>query len=321
MKIVFPSVRSVACIAWAAFAFAFAGCVTSDEDENRGTKVLVIGDGFTSSAMANLPRVAAECGVELDVASLSLNVATFKHHCDNLRKDGWRGHEPYKLFRNRFGSVTRKDMNIADALRLAKWNYVVVQQANGESGKEASYKPYGAELVARIRELAPQAELVVQEPWSYTPWDPRLKAWGLDQDELHRRIHAAVTAFAKAEKLKVIPMGRAVQQWRRRRPVKYGEHSFGGDVVGGRYSKERDMFLRRPDGRWEPKCDVSHLNEKGEFLQSLVWAVALLGVDPMDMEFKPDGVDAHDALLMKSIALTLDALDGFANSPLISTQK
>ena len=35
-------------------------------------------------------------------------------------------------------------------------------------------------MIAKIHELAPQAKILVQETWSYTPWDKRLKKWGIE---------------------------------------------------------------------------------------------------------------------------------------------
>ena len=286
-----------------AAACALVGCKTDEEEENRGTKVLMIGNSFSVSVMANLPKIAEEGGVELDLASLAIGGASLKRHCDNVKKDGWKDYAPYDFVRNRFGQVSRKKFNLCDALRLVKWDVVTIQQASHASWRPETYEPYGTNLIAKIHELAPQAEVVVQEPWSYTPWDARLKLWGIDQKAMYARIHETVGEFSRRHSLKVIPTGTAVEEWRRRRPVKYTENSFGNDVVGGRYCKERDLFMRRPDNRWEPKCDVFHLNEKGEYLQALVWAVTLLDIDPMDIEHKPKDVSEQDAMLMKSVAV------------------
>ena len=92
---------------------------------------------------------------------------------------------------------------------------------------------YGDKLVAKIRELAPTAKIVVQETWSYTPWDRRLGKWKIDQNEMYERLHDAYADFASMYSFDVIPMGTAIQQWRRQLPVKYTENSYGGDVVGG----------------------------------------------------------------------------------------
>ena len=115
--------------------------------------------------------------------------------------------------------------------------------------------------------------------------------------------HVGDTAFAKEKGLPVIPFGTAVQEWRRRLPVKYTENSFGGDVVGGRHQKPADRFKRNADGKWVKNCDVFHLNERGEYFQALVWARTLFGVDLTGLGYKPDFVSDSDAKLMKEIAM------------------
>ena len=280
-----------------------SGCSTKDPAvENRGTKVLMIGNSFSISLMAHLPKVAADRGIELDLASLYIGGCSLKRHWENVQKDGDAGFQPYGFSRNRFGKVTKRKINVCDALRLAKWDIVTIQQASHESWKADTYSPDGDSLIGKIRELAPQAKIVVQETWSYTPWDKRLAKWKIDPDEMYAKLHAAYGAFAARHGLEVIPFGTAVQEWRKRLPVKYAENSFGGDVVGGRNQKPADQFRRDANWKWVPNCDVFHLNEKGEYFQALVWAHALLDVDPEKVEYKPAFVTDDEAKLMKELA-------------------
>ena len=282
------------------------GCSTekTDEDE-RGTKVLMIGNSFSICLLHHLPQVAADRGVELDLASLYIGGCSLERHWSNATNDADKAFRPYKFGRNRFGKYTQGKANVCDALRMAKWDIVTVQQASHESWKPESYHPYGDKLIAKIRELAPQAKIYVQETWSYTPWDKRLAKWGIDQDQMYAKLHEAYGAFAKEKGLFVIPFGTAVQEWRKRLPVKYTERSFGGDVVGGGGQAERDHFKRDVNGNWVPNCDVFHLGRRGEYFQALVWARTLFGVDLGDLGYRPDFVTDSDFELMKKIAADL----------------
>ena len=283
-------------------AVAVSGCQTDDADE-RGTKVLMIGNSFSISCLHHLPQVAADRGIDLDLASLYIGGCSLEKHWGNvLSNDVNRAYKPYLFGRNRFGEYSRRKINVVEALRLAKWDVVTIQQASHESWKGETYHPWGDQLVAKIRELAPQAKIVVQETWSYTPWDKRLKSWKLDQGEMYAKLHAAYGDFAKGHGLAVIPFGTAIQEWRRRLPVKYTEHSFGGDVVGGRNQTVEDQFKRNLDNTWSPNCDVFHLNEKGEYFQALVWAVCLLDADLGELAYRPDFVSEKEAKLMQEIA-------------------
>ena len=283
---------------------SLSGCSTEKAaDDERGTKVLMIGNSFSISLLHHLPQVAADRGVELDLASLYIGGCTLERHWSNvLSNDVNQTFRPYKFGRNRFGKYTETKMNVCDALRLAKWDIVTIQQGSHESWQPKSYHPYGDDLVAKIRELAPQARIYVQETWSYTPWDKRLARWGIDQNQMYAKLHEAYADFAKRHGLEIIPFGTAVQEWRKRRPVKYTEKSFGGDVVGGGRQEERDHFKRDVNGNWVPNCDVFHLGRRGEFFQALVWAKRLFGVDLGDLGYRPDFVADSDFELMKKIA-------------------
>ena len=277
-----------------------SGCST--EKPEKGTRVLMIGNSFSISLLQHLPQVAADCGVELDLASLYIGGCSLERHWTNVVKDVDKEYKPYLFGRNRFGKYTQGKANVCDVLRMAKWDIVTVQQASHESWRPETYHPYGDNLVAKIRELAPQAKIYVQETWSYTPWDGRLAEWGIDQDEMYAKLHEAYGAFAKQCGLATIPFGTAVQEWRRRLPVKYAENSFGGDVVGGGLQDERDHFKRGADGKWVPNGDVFHLGRKGEYFQALVWAETLFGVDLEKLKYKPDFVTDSDARIMREIA-------------------
>ena len=287
-----------------ALAVSLAGCMTDKEDE-KGIKVLMIGNSFSICCLQHLPQVAADRGVDLDLASLYIGGCSLKRHWENVLKDGDGDFKPYRFGRNRFGRFSQQMINVCDALRLAKWDVVTIQQASHESWKPETYHPYGDKLVAKIRELAPTAKIYVQETWSYTPWDKRLASWKIDPDGMYAKLHDAYGAFAKAHDLKVIPFGTAVQEWRKRLPVRYTDNSFGGDVVGGGRQDERDHFRRGVDNRWAPNCDVFHLGQRGEYFQALVWAVTLFDVDLMELEYKPDFVTDDEAKLMKEIAMGL----------------
>lgn len=280
-----------------------AGCATGNPEDERGTKVLMIGNSYSICLLSHLPQVAADRGVELDLASLYIGGCSLKKHWDNVLKDEDKKFKPYRFGRNRFGKFTQSKANVCDVLRMAKWDIVTIQQASHESWKPESYHPYGDDLIAKIRELAPQAKIYVQETWSYTPWDKRFKKWSIDQNEMYAKLHEAYGAFAKEKGLPVIPFGTAVQEWRRRLPVKYTENSFGGDVVGGRHQKPADQFKRDANGKWVENSDVFHLNERGEYFQALVWARTLFGVDLTGLGYKPDFVSDSDAKLMKEIAI------------------
>ena len=297
-----------ACIAGA------AGCASRPEDEGR-LKVLIVGNSFSISVLPHLPAVAKDCGKKLDIASLYIGGCSLERHWRNVEAAATNASfRPYRYDRNVEGASVAADArrNIQEVLEGERWDVVTVQQASHESWNAESYSPFGDDLVKYIRAHAPQARVVVQETWSYTPWDKRLAKWKMDQSEMYGKLRSAYGAFAAKHGLKVIPMGAAVQEWRRRLPVKYAENSFGGDVVGGRGQAPRDQFKRAADNSWRPNCDVFHLNERGTYFQSLVWAAFLFGPSSLDgLAYTPDFVSESDARLMREIAASATQAGGF----------
>jgi len=290
----------------AAGAFGLAGCSTTDDElEERGTKVLMIGNSFSICLLQHLPHVASSGGVDLDLASLYIGGCSLSNHWMNVERDGDKSCRPYLFGRNRFGKYSQGRANVCDVLRRTKWDIVTIQQASHESWKPETFEVYGAKLVEKIRELAPQAKIYVQETWSYTPWDRRLKDWNINQNEMYDRLHAAYRAFAEKHGLEVIPFGTAVQEWRRRLPVKYTEKSFGGDVVGGGRQDPKDQFRRNAQGKWVPNSDVFHLGAKGEYFQALVWMRTLFGTDVSELSYRPDFVTEDESRLMRDIVMEL----------------
>ena len=283
-------------------------------------KVLAIGNSFSVCTQQQLPQVAKSLGCELDLVTMTIGGCSLERHwnCCTNESD-----LTYSLAWNRCGTarapwpeleaqlkpvertdrkthkkVAGKGANLMDVLKAAKYDVITVQQASHFSWQPETYAPWGDLLVAKVRELQPQAEIVVQETWSYTPWDGRLKRWSIDQNEMYAKLHDAYGTFAKKYGFRVIPTGTAVQLWRKELPVKYTENSFGGDVCGSA------KFEQGADGKWKPKGDVFHFNGTGNYLQALVWCAKLFNVDVTKCPYAPKDLDAAKAELMKKVAMT-----------------
>ena len=289
-----------------AFASAFlllSGCATTEKGP-QPTRVLMIGNSFSVSMMRHAPAVADSLALDFDITSLYIGGCSLKKHMDNVRREWNEEHKPYSMTRNIRGvAQPSRKVNLPEVLKgEVKYDIVTVQQASHDSWRPETYAPWGDDLVRLIRQYQPQAKIYVQETWSYTPFDRRLATWGIGPDEMYDRLHAAYAGFAKRNGLEIIPMGAAVQEWRRRLPVAYTDHSFGGDVVGGRSQKPEDQFKRAHDNTWTLNSDPFHLNEKGEYFQALVWIAKLFHEDVSACEYVPEKLDENDVRLMKEIA-------------------
>ena len=254
-------------------------CFSAEEEPSRsadGLKVLMIGNSFSISCTRQLPQVAKANGHKLDLASLYIGGCSLERHWRNVEAAATNAtFKPYRFDRFVDGRciVEKATANIPDALTMDKWDIVTVQQASHASWDPATYHPWGDNLVAKIRELAPQAKILVQETWSYPPWDKRLKNFGFDQVEMYARLHDAYAAFAKKYGFGIIPVGTAAE-----------------------ICADRNSLFMKPD---------FHFNHgEGEYLQALVWDASLFGFKiNQACPYKPEGMSDERAAELMTAAV------------------
>ena len=251
----------------------FALAERSVSNPARPFKVLMIGNSFSICNLKQMPHVAKSMGLKLDLASLYIGGCSLERHWNNVVASTNAAFRPYRFDRTTDGVkvVERGKANIPDALVLDKWDVVTIQQASHFSWKPTTYHPFGDSLVAKIRELAPQAKIIVQETWSYPPWDKRLKKFGFNQAEMYTRLHGAYAAFAAKHGLDVIPVGTAAE-----------------------FVSNRNALFTKPD---------FHFNREGEYLQGLAFTAKIFGVDVRKCLYRPSWLKAARADEIKKVVM------------------
>lgn len=274
-----------------------AGVARSEDsipNGRRHLKVLMIGNSFSVQMVTAMPPVAKSLGCSLDICSLYIGGCSLERHWKNVLMSNAA---PYNVTRSTAGERKKDTLgNIPAVLKAENWDVVTIQQASHYSWRPESYHPWGDNLVKYIRENAPQAKIVVQETWSYTPWDSRFKDWKIDQNEMYEKLHVAYADFAGKYAFEVIPTGTAVQLVRKELPVRYTENSLGGDVVGSCRFEEKA-------GKWTPKGDVFHMGPDGNYLQALVWTAKLFDMDAVKCTYVPTGMTLERAEFLRRIAM------------------
>ncbi len=287
-----------------ASAALLAGCA-GGRSSDKDLKVLMIGNSFSICVIREMPAVAKSMGLGLDLTSLYIGGSSLQEHWNNFVASTNAAFKPYGHERNVGGRTLFMDVpaNLVDVLKSEAFDVITIQQASHLSWKGETFTPYADDLIAAIRKLQPNAEIMFQETWSYTPWDGRLAKWGITADEMYARIHKACSAFSSSRKLRMIPTGAAVDLYRKTLPVVYTENSLGGDPCGGRWGGE---FVKdEKTGKWKPdkNLDVFHLGYEGEYLQALTWTAMLFGVDVTRCPYVPSYVKTPErAEKMKACA-------------------
>lgn len=286
---------------FARFAAAIIVVMAACFAHAKTLKVLMIGNSFSICTLKQLPQCAAAMpGCELDLCSLYIGGCSLERHWNNVVAASTnKTFRPYKVSWSYATASNKADApvakavvdgkaNIPEVLAADKWDVVTVQQASHLSWQPDSYHPFGDDLVATVRKLAPQAKIMVQQTWAYTPYDKRLKKWGIDPPTMHAKLKAAYAAFAKKYGFEIIPAGDAVQNFRKAMPSPDG---ITGDPCG------------QPKGK-----DKFHLNREGEYLQACVWLGALFGCDVTTLTYRPGFLSEERAVQMRASAkAALDA--------------
>lgn len=258
-------------------------------------KVLTIGNSFSVCLLKQLPACAAAApDCTLDLCSLYIGGCSLERHWKNVVAAKNKNFRPYAVDWSYATTAKKEDApvakavvngkaNIPEILAADKWDVVTLQQASHFSWRPETYLPFGDELIKTIRRLAPQAKIMVQQTWAYTPYDARLKQWGIDQPTMHAKLKAAYEGFAKPRGLALIPTGDAVQDFRKAMPAPDG---ITGDPCGS--PKGKDKF---------------HLNREGHYLQACVWLAALFDYDVTKLEYCPDFLSQARAVQMRKSAM------------------
>ena len=152
-------------------------------------------------------------------------------------------------------------------------------------------------LVATVRSLAPDAEIVWHETWSYNAADARIGGkfpdWPFDQAGMYERVETNALALAREFGFRVIPVGLAVQKRRAALaaagPVFDPAALSPGDPID--LKGEPVGALHWKDGKISG--DTIHLNKAGEYMQAMTWLGFLFDRDVRDLSFEP--TDAGDA--------------------------
>ncbi|MDD4025215.1 MAG: DUF4886 domain-containing protein [Kiritimatiellae bacterium] len=243
-------------------------------------KVLAIGNSYSVSVTRQLPQVAADLGLPLDLMSANVGGCSLERQI-KLMDDPSQvtNHAPWYTNWS-YADGGAPDLpsgnwnHLKDAIAADDWDVITIQQVSHESWRPESFHPWGDELVKRIRAIRPGAEIVVQEVWSDHPGSGRLSKWKLSSEEMYSRMRANYAKFAAAYGFRVIPTGAAVE-------------------------------AAREVGMVQKTASDPHLNKTGEFLQALVWAKTLFGADVIKGKYVPEGTDPAIAGRLREIADTV----------------
>jgi len=307
--------KKVLCIA---LALVCAGALL----EARELKVLMIGNSFSNSVLTYLPKIVKMSGKhQLKLANAYIGGCTLERHCANIDKEKTDPKfKPYSFLRVNSADlkINSSKSSLSDIIKADKWDIITIQQGSIHSPYKEKTLDLAKKLIAHVRSLAPQAEIVVHETWAYRadhPWFVGKKA-KMTWKQMEEQVSANYKELAESNKFRMIPVGGAVRLFRAKLPVKPAVYKpedlkklekprtmdiTGGDVVGS-MSWGTDRKTRKATGL---RIDRIHLNDKGKYLQGCVWYMVLF--DAPAEEIKCDYKGAQGKLLLECAAEAVKA--------------
>lgn len=271
--------------------------------QNDTVRFLMIGNSFSGNAIHYLSDLAEEAGFPLFTEQAAIGGASVQKH--------WSVVELAEKEPDNPDGKPYNGKSLKEVLTGKDWDIVSIQQVSILSGDTSTYHPYARNLYDLVKELQPEAQVVLHETWAYridSEDFTRIPGgkYATSSEEMYQNLRKAYHTIASELGIEVIPVGDAFWKVNSNRRWGYKEDtSFDRDKViypeipvqenslhSGYYWNRNKEFV----------FDSHHANKAGCFLGSLVLYSYLSGQSPKKLEFTPEQVSEKFAKYLKKIA-------------------
>lgn len=271
-------------------------------------KVLTIGNSFADNASEFVPDFVAAGGGNLKIAKTNLGGCPIHKHwnlveqCDMLPEV-----KPYDFH---FLREAGTPATLREALSAHDWTYITIQQVSRLSWQFHTFYPYFDQMFELIKQLAPQAEVLIHQTWAYRYDAPYLEENGLDQVDMFKRLKENYHALSQKLGLRILPSGEAMQRARAKLDFKKDD-SFDFENAKPYELPNQDKSLivghvwrtgNTEDGKAIIGSDFIHCNDNGKYLTGAVWYEMLTGNSILDNTFVPENANAEIIPILKQAA-------------------
>ena len=294
-------------------ALALSLALPARAAERAAVKLLTIGNSFADYPIGFLPALAKAGGKEIVIGRANIGGCSLERHARNLAlaEAGNPAGRAYKSFVDPT-TGKKRPVTLPEALAAAPWDIVTLQQWSRESFKPETYHPAVDQLIAAIRKYAPQAEIVIQETWSYRTDHPIFHHDdGFTQQKMYDGLRAAYHQLAAETGFRIIPTGDALHLARQTpRWVYVADKNFDfknpppGELPDQHTSLNAGWAWRKNKaGQVRFTLDAIHLSDAGRYLGASVWYQVLFNTDTVPDGFIPKSLTPGDAAGLRQFAI------------------
>ena len=233
--------------------------LTEEERTDDTVKVLAFGNSFSNDSVAWLSHIANLDGKDLRVGNCSICGCSLARHYSNIFNGNDDRYSLNYYTKGSIKSYTKTSMQ--EALKATDWDYIIFQQASGESYKADTYEPYLTELITYVKTFHPNVKILFNETWAYP-------------DESHMFIGQSVFDTDGDGNSEEEPMFEKVRE----AYLKASQnHGFTPLIpVGEAILRARDELARNLSR------DGHHLDDRGRLIAALMWYEMFTGVSALD---------------------------------------
>ena len=266
-------------------------------------RLFVVGNSFSNNATRYLPDLAKSGGHELILGKAQTGGCSFERHWNAVEASLANPTDPKARI---YGGKSLREHMGSDT-----WDVITIQQYSLHSTDPATYRPYAYKLHAHLKQLQPNAEIVVHQTWAYRVDAARFGQiapgqHATSQREMWEKSRAAYHQLARDLRMRILPVGDAF--WRVDSDPKWG---FKPDPTFDEKTATHPALPKQTHSlhvgyRWnaEKKLgkDANHANVAGEYLGALVWYGMLFKESPEKLAFVPPGIDADFGAHLRRVA-------------------
>ncbi|MCR5381840.1 MAG: DUF4886 domain-containing protein [Lentisphaeria bacterium] len=270
-------------------------------------KLLSIGNSYTVNAHSLLRKIIENHGKAKAVIGMAqIGGCTFERHWkEHLKSEEKPEHKPYKY--------NGKPMNLRDYLTVEKWDVVTIQSQSLQASQPETWQPYLDNILGLVKELAPQAKIVLYRTWAYRQ-DHHLFKKGdeFTAEKMNEKIGQAFAELSKKLNAPILPAGDAIWAAYQEEPVKLVVPDPNFDYKNpvhpnlpnqeGSLHNGHGWHKDKKTDEWKFSCDASHLNVRGRYLVGCLFYAYLFQQDISDLKWAPRGIKAEDAAFLRGIA-------------------